>query len=101
MGNREVQERLRWDEIDAVLAYKRDCFSIDQIRVALIDRNGMVRMDISEEDGGYRALIEELPRRLAGCLTQDQWFQRVAIPAFETNMTELYRSPSSPTSSAP
>lgn len=61
----------------------------------------MVRVDISVEDAGYRMLIEELPRRIVGCLSPDEWFQRVAHPAFETNITELYPIPSAPTSSAP
>jgi hypothetical protein len=100
-GDREIQARLRWDEVGAVLAYKRDCLMVDQIRVILVDRSGVVRVDMSEEDAGYRILIDELPRRLVGCLTPDEWFQRVAMPAFETNLTELYRSSRPPTSSAP
>jgi len=57
MGDRESQERLRWDDVGRVLAYKRDCYIVDQIRVAL--------------------------------------------PPFETNLTELYRPPPPPTASAP
>jgi hypothetical protein len=93
LGDGDVQARLSWEEIAAVHAYKRDCFSVDQIRVALSDRSDRVRIDISEDDGGYQVLVEELPRRLAGCLRLDEWYQRVALPPFETQMTELYRRP--------
>lgn len=104
MGGFEIKDQLRWNEVGAVLAYKRDCLMIDQIRVALADLSGLVRIDISEEDAGYRMLIDELPRRLDGCLAPEEWFTRVAFPAFATNMTELYRRPGAdlpPTASAP
>ena len=81
LGDREVQERLCWDDVAAVFDYKRDCFSFDQIRVALIDSSDRARIDISEDDGGYKVLVGELPRHLGGCLTLDG-YQRVALPPF-------------------
>lgn len=93
IGDKQVQERLCWDEIAAVFAYKRDCYTVDQIHIALSDVNDRIRIDVSEDDGGYRVLVDELPRHLSGCLTQDEWFLRVAVPAFQLQWTELYRRP--------
>jgi hypothetical protein len=90
-GARRGEEKLSWEDIAAAFAYKRDCFSVDQIRVALVDRAGQVRVDVSENDEGYDALVKALPNYLRGCLPRDVWFTKVAFPPFETCLTELYR----------
>ncbi len=94
LGDHEVQDRVAWTEVSAVVAYKRDCFAFDKIYVALADAAGNVRVHISEEDAGYQILIGELPKYLPGCPAPDEWFLGVAVPAFERNWTELYRRPS-------
>jgi hypothetical protein len=90
-GDQEEQVRVRWDEVSAVFAYKRDCFAIDKIYIALADAADKIRVEISEDDTGYESLISELPKYLPGCLAHNDWFLRVAVPAFKTNWTELYR----------
>jgi hypothetical protein len=72
LGDREVQERIAWDDISAVFAYKQDCFAVDRIWVAVADRNGKIRIEVSEDDAGYDCLVNELPRRLSGCQTAEQ-----------------------------
>lgn len=54
--------RLAWDEIETVFAYKQDCFGFDKIYVALVDRNGQVRVNPSEDDAGYQILVDALPK---------------------------------------
>ena len=90
-GDSEVRTQIAWDDVSAVFAYKRDCFAYDKIYVAMADPSGQVRVEVCEDDAGYERLTNELPKRLAGCLTPDVWFFAVAAPAFETNLTELYR----------
>ena len=85
------QASIAWDDIGAVLAYKRDCYAYDLICVGLVDRDGHVLAEISEQDAGYKDLVRELPIHLSGCLTLDEWFMKVAFPAFETQATQLYR----------
>lgn len=89
LGDREIQERLAWDEVDAVFGYKQDCYAVDRICIALVDSIGRARIIVSEEDAGYQVLVGQLPRRLAGCLSADEWFPQVAFPAFKANPTEL------------
>jgi hypothetical protein len=89
--DREVQTRVVWAEVTAVFAYKQDCFAVDRIWIAIADQHDRVRVELNEDDVGYQALIDELPKRLPGCPSPDEWFTRVAIPAFETNLTVLFR----------
>ena len=95
-GEAQAEEKVSWDRIGAVVAYKQDCYAYDKIYIALVDDNGRVKLLVSEDDTGYKSLIENLPAYLSGCLAPEAWFQRVAFPAFETQATELYRSASKP-----
>lgn len=83
--------RLGWSQITQVCAFKRDCVYLDPIRVALWSEDLGVGVEVTEEDAGYRELIDELPMHLPGCLGRDEWFERVAFPAFAHNLTVLYR----------
>ena len=91
LGGKEVQELLRWDEVDAAFAYKQDCYAFDMICIALCDAKGQARVNVSEKDAGYQLLIHELPKHVIGFPLPEEWFQRVAFPAFEMNWTQLYR----------
>ena len=82
---------LAWSDVDAAFGYKLDCLTFDMIYIALCDRGGEVRVHISEEDAGYEVLIQELAKRVPGFPRPDDWFARVAFPAFKTNWTELFR----------
>ena len=85
--------RLEWSQITQVCAYKRDCVHLDQIRVAFLSEDLGVGLEVAEEDAGYEELIDALPLRVPGCLGRDEWFERVAFPAFAQNLTVLYRRP--------
>jgi hypothetical protein len=43
---------LSWDQITAVYAYKRDCVTVDQIRLVLGDEKQQTWMEVSEDDVG-------------------------------------------------
>jgi len=91
LGGRKMRDVVTWDEVSAVFAYKQDCFAVDRIWIAIADQEDRIRLQVNEDDAGYQGLIDELPKRLPGCLLQEEWFARVAMPAFETNLTELFR----------
>jgi hypothetical protein len=74
-----------------VYAYKRDCVTLDQIRLVLGDDNRQMWMEVSEGDSGYHHLVTELSRHLTGCPAVDEWWQSVAIPPFEMQWTQLHR----------
>jgi hypothetical protein len=83
--------RLTWERIDAVYAYKRDCLTVDQIRILLGNDDQRTWMEVSEDDIGFKVLITELARRLPGCPSIFEWWEKVALPPFETQWTEVYR----------
>jgi hypothetical protein len=70
--------RVAWTDITRVIAYKRDCYAYDQIRVAIFTDADVATIDLSEDDGGYRVLTVALPAHLRGCMAFDVWFQQVA-----------------------
>ncbi len=72
-------------------AYKRDCFAVDQIRLVLGDDRRQSWMEVTEDDAGFKVLIEELARRLPDSRGAHDWWDKVASPAFQTNWTQLYR----------
>ena len=88
------ETRLEWQQISAVYVYKKDCFGLDQIRIALGDEGLRVWIEITEDDEGYQELIAELPRRLPGCFSEKEWWQQVALPSFETQRMRLYQKAS-------
>ncbi len=91
-SGREVRKRPAWDEVGRVFGYYRYCGqAFGLISVALTDRDGTLRVTVSEEDDGFRTLIDELPSHVAGCLAPDEWLERVVRPAgrLDPNMIEL------------
>jgi hypothetical protein len=83
--------QLRWEQIKAVFAYKRDCYTVDQIRLILRNDVEMTWMEVTEDDVGFKVLIVELARRLPGFPNVYDWWDKVAQPPFETQWTALYR----------
>jgi hypothetical protein len=82
-------ERIRWDEVARVFAYKKDCFAIDQIRMELFNERESSVL-ITEEMSGWDGLVQALPAKLPGCQRFEDWFPKVAFPAFVENKTLLY-----------
>ena len=71
----EQTQQLGWDRISGVFAYKSDCFSVDQICLAIGEE--LKRwIEVTEDDEGYQQLIEQLPKRLAGFPTLEEWWQK-------------------------
>ena len=81
---------LTWNEVTSVIAYKRDCFSVDQIRLLIEGTNDNRCVEVTEEDDGYKRLIEEMPVRLRGFPLPSEWWEKVALPPFELCWTQLY-----------
>jgi len=76
----------------AVAACKRNCFSVDQIRLVIDFENG-VSTEVTEGDEGYKELLLMLPKCLDSCPSEKDWWEKVAFPPFATNRTCLYRRP--------
>lgn len=82
------RDEIRWDDIDEVAAYKKDCFGLDQIRMAIL--SGGCEYTLTENMTGWEWLIHELPNHLDGMRQPEEWFLEVAFPAFELCYTPLY-----------
>ena len=83
--------QLAWEQITDVFAFKRDCFTVDQISIVVGNSDLKEWVEVTEDDDGYGELILQLPLYLSGCPTLDSWFQRVALPPFETQWTHIYQ----------
>jgi hypothetical protein len=83
-------QSLPWDYVTQVFAYKRDLLTVDQISLTFLSHDPGELIEVSEDDEGYEQLIEQLPKRLAGFPTPEEWWQKMALPPFETQWTRLY-----------
>jgi len=63
----------------------------DLIPQVLGDETLRTWIEVTEHDEGYQELIAELPHHLPGCLSAEEWWQRVAQPPFETQWTPLFQ----------
>jgi hypothetical protein len=87
----EVKGRVLWASVVEIYAFKRDFFAIDEICLGFrCDETGFDEW-AGEEDIGYAALQKEVERRFSGIRTD--WFQEVAVPAFQMNRTTLWGVP--------
>jgi hypothetical protein len=85
----DTRQRFRWVEITRVSVFKRDCFTVDLLCLAL-ELNGRQYTELNEEMAGWSELIEALPVYLPGALPLHQWWEKVMFPAFERCWTQLY-----------
>jgi len=85
----DVNHRLNWSDITRVIAFKRDCFGVDSIRLAF-EIKGTHVIEVHEDMAGWRALVDAIPEHLPGALSHEEWFGKVAFPAFEPCPTTLY-----------
>ena len=59
----------------------------------MFELNGTHTVEVSEDMLGWKALVEAVPVYLRGALSQEEWFQKVASPAFELCLTDIYSRP--------
>jgi hypothetical protein len=88
LGN---SEQIAWDQITEVFAYKRDCLTTDQIRLVFGSQISGKWLEVTEDEPGFNELITNLPNHLPGCQAYEDWFMSVAVPAFETKWTQIFR----------
>lgn len=81
--------RFEWKEVTKVFVFKRDCFTVDSIRM-LFELNGTHILEVSEEMPGWAELVGVVPVYLPGALNQAEWWGAVVDPTFELCWTQLY-----------
>src|SRR5262249_156198 len=82
---------LEWDDVSAVLAYKRDLYTVDLICLGFVTRNGTI--EVHEEMQGWSQLLDQFPSRLPGAPPCSDWWGRVAKPPFAPSVTKLFERP--------
>jgi hypothetical protein len=87
----EKLNRIEWEKIRHVIAFKRDFFNIDCICL-LFTLSDETSVELDEDMKGWLELMEAIPNYLSGCKPLDKWFFDVAVPAFATNPIEIYSS---------
>ncbi len=75
--------------MEAVHAFKQDCFGVDRIWVEFHIAGRLDPIAVHEEADGYKELIAEMERRCEG--HRADWWDAAASPAFETNYTMIWR----------
>ena len=89
---RKLPDRIltfNWSDVTQVVAFKRDCFTVDNIRLAF-EIDGEVVVEIHEDMAGWTDLLDALPGNLPGALPLEVWWAKVAFPPFELCLTTLY-----------
>ena len=83
-----VRATVRWAEVKAVRAFKRDLFAYDMICRALLmpDKSWV---EIWEQSHGFIPVIEKMGQVLPSI--PERWYSDIMVPAFATMDTLLYR----------
>jgi hypothetical protein len=84
----ETKTELRWNEVQGVVAFKRDCFALDLICMDFTTSDGAV--ELNEKMDGWEALTDALPNLLPGTTSKEKWWGKVAQPPFAANPTILF-----------
>lgn len=82
-----------WKEVTGIIAFKRDCWTVDLICL-VIEINKTETLELNENMIGWKNLIDAIPHYLAGA--EDEWFTKVAVPAFKPCQTQIYSRPVEP-----
>ncbi len=81
------QQKIKWADIERLLAYKRDLMTIDEICMDIIFNNGQTT--ITEETPGWYLFVEKTKLVFPGI--PKNWDTEIAQPPFATNLTILYQ----------
>jgi hypothetical protein len=85
----DIVRTKNWSQVERATAFKRDLMVVDCICLALFLSDERV-LELNEEMAGWDIFVESLPSYLPGCMRFDDWFSRVAFPAFATNEMEIF-----------
>lgn len=83
---KEHDEKLRWVDIEQIVAYKRDLMTIDEICLDIV--MGGWTITFSESLPGWNQFLLKL--KAAFPSLPDNWEHQIVHPPFATNYTVLY-----------
>jgi hypothetical protein len=82
---------LRWSDVVEIVAYKRDLLTTDLVCVGFRCLASDDVIEIDEEMAGFDAAMAAVAFRFP---LPENWRSDVAFPAYATNMTTIWSSPS-------
>ena len=88
MENETGSVSFPWESVSAVDTFKRDLLTVDCICLAFETPEGWI--EVNEEMKGWGGFLEAVESSLRGFPSQEKWWRRVMIPAFETNHSRLW-----------
>jgi hypothetical protein len=83
--------RVHWSDVREVFAFKRDLGTYDEICVGFRISDQGDYYEVNEDSPGYNALLAAVARAFTGY--DNDWWHKVAFPAFATNRTTLWGTP--------
>ena len=95
MENEKGHRLLTWEETISIKAFKRDLYVVDRICLGIELKDGS-GVELDEEMSGWDSLVEQLPEYLPGCKKFGDWFEIVAFPAFQLNLTTIFERSNDP-----
>jgi len=81
---------IQWSAMERLTVFKRDLFTVDLICLVIELKDGRC-FELDEDMDGWNPFIDAIPAHLPGCKKFHEWFLEVAVPAFATNSTEIFR----------
>ena len=78
-----------WDAIEEIRGYKRDLFAVDLICWGFCLQDEEYVLEVNEEMLGFAELVKSVEAHFD--IKSEDWWSKVAIPAFDTNMTVIWR----------
>jgi hypothetical protein len=84
-----LEWEFRWNELQRIIAFKRDLLTTDLICIAfeLTDR----AVEVDEKMEGYNSTLEGMTAHFPRL--NHQWLSSVAFPPFATNLTTIWQGP--------
>lgn len=79
---------MRWSDVETIVAFKIDQMTVDCICLGFHVTGSTTMWIADEETRGWDTLNRELAKRFG--VRFEEWFGRVAFPAFATNETLLW-----------
>ena len=91
-SDKEIERAVKWERVRLIDAFKRDLFTVDLICLRFYEQGEGLPVEVNEEMDGFGPLVDALPMKFEGF--DQAWWDKVAKPAFATNLTELWTSDS-------
>jgi len=79
--------KVEWNEINEIIAYKRDLVTTDQVCLDIVLDESII--SFSEENNGWDGFVKKM-NAMFPTIDQD-WERKVTYPPFATNLTILYK----------